>query len=60
MKHKSGTMQKMEIDEFIDPKENEPAILNLPIDKLKLLEKRGFFPTSSGLIDDTYYNTRKE
>ena len=51
----------MEIsDDYIDPEENEPAILNLSVDKKKLLEKRGLFPTASGLIDDTYYITRKE
>ncbi len=47
-------------EEYIDPREKEPAILNLSLDKIKLLEKRGFFPTSSGLIDDKYYTIRKE
>ena len=47
-------------EEFIDPRDNEPAILELPEDTIKIFEKRGLFPTLSGLIDDTYYTTRKE
>lgn len=47
-------------EEYIDPREKEPAVFDLSLDKMKLLEKRGFFPTTSGLIDDTYYTIRKE
>lgn len=47
-------------EEIIDPRDNEPAILELSADTIKILEKRGLFPTLSGLIDDTYYVTRKE
>lgn len=47
-------------EETTDPHENEPAIVDIKDDKIKLLEKRGFFPTSDGLIDDTYYAIKKD
>ena len=48
------------IEEYEDPRDNEPVEFDLPTEKIDLLIKRGFFPTSSKLIDDKYYNTRKD
>ena len=43
------------VEDTFDPNEREPAFFELPENKLVLLRKRGFFPTSTGLIDDVYY-----
>lgn len=48
------------VEEFEDPRDKEPATFELPNDKKNLLKRRGFFPTMSNLIDDTFYTTRKD
>lgn len=43
------------VEDTFDSNGRKPVYFNLTEDKLVLLRRRGFFPTSTGLIDDVYY-----
>ena len=53
-------MAEIEEKEYIDPNDYKLAIFDLSKERKAILERRGFFPTSKGLIDDTYYRLIKD